>query len=420
MQARLVPVLALILSACSYNQRVEAPDATPAGSTPFVPPTPAAPDTTPPANVSSVVMTSSNNALQLSWSNPADTDYKGTRIYWATSAANLTSAGTRILLCENCLPGLVHSGITNGATYHYLFISYDHTGNAAAGVTGNGTPASNTFSCPDNTAADCLQIASFNLEYFVSGFSGTNSTTLQQSKQTGAANIILNNNFDIVALQEVKDYPVFTSWVTNYLGAGWSFTVSSSGCDAKTAFVYKTALVSLVSVTELSAAPFNTGDWDGCLRRPLAAVFKATATNRIFRLVNVHLKSGSDATSCATRQPQATNLNDYLNNTSSLPTILLGDMNDEVKAGVGICSSVDTLSSLESNGNLSILTKAPTMEATLFSNIPYSSTIDHLIVNSALSSWVVPARLTYTADVIAHGNLNISDHQPVFLWIKLR
>ena len=164
---------------------------------------------------------------------------------------------------------------------------------------------------------------------------------------------------DIVALQEVKDYSVFTSWVTNYLGAGWSHTVSSSGCDAKTAFVYKTALVSLVSVNELSAAPFNTGDWDGCLRRPLAAVFKATATNRIFRLVNVHLKSGSDSTSCSTRQPQVANLNDYLNSTSTLPTILLGDMNDEVKPGVGICSSIDTLNSLKTNGALSILTKSP-------------------------------------------------------------
>lgn len=420
MQARFIPVLALFSLACSYNQRVEAPDATPAGSTPFVPPTPPTPDTTAPGNVSSVVIAASNNTLQLSWVNPADTDHKGTRIYWATSAANLNSAGTRTLLCENCLPGLLHTGITNGSTYHYLFMPYDYSGNAAAGVTSSATPVNNAFSCPDTSAVDCLQIASFNLEYFVSGFSGTNSPTLQQSKQTGAANIILNNSFDIVALQEVKDYSVFTSWVTNYLGAGWSYTVSSSGCDAKTAFLYKTALVSLVSVTELSASPFNTGDWDGCLRRPLAAVFKATATNRIFRLVNVHLKSGSDSTSCATRQPQAVNLNDYLNSTSTLPTILLGDMNDEVKSGVGICTSIDTLNSLETNGALSILTKSPTMEAGLFSNIPYSSTIDHLIVNSALSPWVVPARLTYTADVVAHGDLNISDHQPVFLWIKLK
>ncbi len=421
MQARWVPVLALIFATqCAYNNRVSAPETSATPSTPYVPPTAATPDTTPPANVSSVLITGWANTLQISWTNPADTDYKATRIYWATSAANLNSAGTRTLLCDDCLPGLLHTGRTNGTPYYYLLISYDYAGNAAAGVTSSGTAANNSYSCPDNTAADCLQIASFNLEYFVTGFSGTNSTTVQNYKKTGAANVILNAGFDIVALQEVKDNAVFTDWVANNLGAGWGYAIASSGCDAKTAFIYKQSLVTLTSATELTAAPFNTGDWDGCLRRPFAGIFKSVATSRIFRLIDVHLKSGSDAASCTTRQPQAVNLSSYLDASASVPTLLLGDMNDEVKAGVGICSSIDTLNTIETNPNLTILTKSPTMQTGLFSNIPFSSTIDHLIVNTGFASWVVPARLTYTADVIAHNDQGISDHQPVYLWIKLR
>lgn len=421
MQAWWVPVLALIFAgACSYNKRVDAADTVASPSTPFVPPTPPVPDTTAPGNVTATLVVASNNTLQLSWVNPSDSDFKGTRIYWATSAVNLNNAGTRTLLCENCLPGLVHSGLANGSTYHYLFISYDYTGNAAAGVTTSGAPANTTVSCPDTAATDCLQIASFNLEYFISGFSGTNTVPQQDAKKTGAASVILNAGFDIVALQEVKDTSVFTAWVSTNLGAGWDYTISSSGCDAKTAFIYKTALVTLTQVNELSAAPFNTGDWDGCLRRPLVGMFKSVATQRIFRLIDVHLKSGSDASSCATRQPQASNLSAYINDTNSVPTLLLGDMNDEVKAGVGICSSIDTLNALETNANLTILSKTPTMETGLFTNIPFSSTIDHLVVNGAFNAWVTPARSTFTADVVAHNNLSISDHQPVFLWMKLR
>jgi endonuclease/exonuclease/phosphatase family metal-dependent hydrolase len=430
MQARWVPVLALILAVqCGYNNRVSAPETSAAPSTPYVPPTaptPPPPDVTPPGNASAVLITGWANTLQLSWTPPTDGDYKSTRIYWATSAANLISDATRTKLCEDCLAGLLHTGLTNGTPYHYLLITYDQTGNTATGVTSNGTPVNNSYSCPDNTATDCLQIASFNLEYFVSGFSGTNSTTVQNYKKANAALLIQNAGFDIVALQEVKDYAVFTDWVTNTLGAGWGYTVSGSGCDAKTAFIYKQSLVTLMSVSELSSSPFNTGDWDGCLRRPLVGMFKSVSTSRIFRLIDVHLKSGagssSDTTSCPQRQRQANDLNAYINSTNSLPTLLLGDLNDEVKANYGICSydGVDTLNALETNANVTFLTKTPTMQSGLFSNIPFSSTIDHLVVNGAFSQWVVPARLTYTADVIAHNDQGISDHQPVYLWIKLR
>ena len=410
----------LFLGSCAYNQRVSAPDSTAAPSTPYVPPPAAGPDTTAPGNVKSLLLTPSNNTLQISFEAPADSDYKGTRIYWANSAVNLNSAATRTLLCENCVAPVTHAALTNGTTYYYLFISYDQSGNAANGVTANAAPSNAAITCDNTADNDCLQIASFNLEYFVSGFSGTNSSSLQQSKQTGAANVITNAGFDIVALQEIKDYGVFTAWVVNYLGDDWAYSVSSSGCDAKTGFIYKRSLVTLLSIEELSASPFNSTNWDGCLRRPLTAVFKAKHSDRQFRLINVHLKSGSDATSCSTRQPQVNDLANYFNGTNTTPTLILGDMNDEVKSGVGICSSIDTLNALESNAALKILTQAPTMDATRFSNIPFSSTIDHLIVNSTFEAWLTPARLAYTADIIAHNDLNISDHQPPYLWIRLR
>jgi endonuclease/exonuclease/phosphatase family metal-dependent hydrolase len=132
------------------------------------------------------------------------------------------------------------------------------------------------------------------------------------------------------------------------------------------------------------------------------------------------LKSGSDSTSCSTRQPQASDINSYFNSTNTTPTLILGDLNDEVKAGVGICSSLDTLNALESNAALKILTQSPSMDTTRFTNIPYSSTIDHLVVNAAFEAWLTPTRASYLVDIIPHGDLAISDHQPAYLWLKVR
>ncbi|MFZ5630552.1 MAG: endonuclease/exonuclease/phosphatase family protein [Spirochaetota bacterium] len=410
----------LLFSACAYNQRVEAPDAQSAPSTPYVPPSPPAPDTTPPGNVRSLLVTPGNGSLQISWEAPTDSDYKGTRIYRGDSSAAVQNAGTRTLVCENCSAPLTQNGLTNATNYYYLLIAYDQAGNAAGGAITNGTPTTVAPTCADSASDNCLQIATFNLEYFTSGFDGTNSATAQQAKRDGAASVILNNGFDLVALQEVKDVGVFTAWVTSGLGDDWTYLLASSGCSARLAYVYRRSLLSLLGSEELAAAPFNTTNWDGCLRRPLAATFKAKHSDKQFRLINLHLKSGSDAISCSTRQPQAGDINSYFNSTNSTPTLILGDLNDEVRAGVGICTSIDSLNALESNSALKILTQSPTMDATRYTNIPYNSTIDHLVVNAAFEAWLTPARGTYLADIVAHGNLAISDHQPALLWLKVR
>jgi len=419
--AALFALMAACTVNCSYNNRVNAQDTPEAAGTPYTPPAPVV-DTTPPSNVSSVLVTPGNQNLRISWEVPPQGDYKATRIYRAASLTDLDNALARTLVCESCTDPVTDTALTNGQTYWYRLISYDQKGNAASGTNVSGSPSNAAISCDNTGDADCLQIATFNLEYFTSGFDGNNSASRQTAKQTGVANVILNNGLDIVALQEIKDESVFTSWVTSHLGADWAYLIASSGCSARVAYVYKRSLVKLVSQEELSASPFNNGDWDGCLRRPLQAVFQAKHSDRQFRLINVHLKALTDSAACATRQAQADDLSAYLSSTNTTPTLLLGDLNDEVKAGVGICtaSAVDTLNALETNANLKILTQSPTLDTTRFTNIPYSSTIDHLVVNGTFEAWLHNARASWLADIIVHGDTNISDHQPALLWLKLR
>jgi endonuclease/exonuclease/phosphatase family metal-dependent hydrolase len=100
----------------------------------------------------------------------------------------------------------------------------------------------------------------------------------------------------------------------------------------------------------------------------------------------VHLKALTDSTACATRQSQADDLSAYLSSTNTTPTLLLGDLNDEVKAGVGICTTanIDTLNAIETNSNVKFLTQSPTLDTTRFTNISLiarRSTI--LVVNSS-------------------------------------
>jgi hypothetical protein len=72
--------------------------------------------------------------------------------------------------------------------------------------------------------------------------------------------------------------------------------MASSGCSARVAYVYKRSLVKLVSQEELSASPFNNGDWDGCLQPAAAGCVSGQSTlTGSFRLINVHLKALTDS-----------------------------------------------------------------------------------------------------------------------------
>ncbi len=277
-------------------------------------------------------------------------------------------------------------------------------------------------SCENHDDTDCVQVATFNLEFFTkTGVSWASKPATTETKKSAIAEIIQNNGLDLLALQEIDNDGVLDDLVNRIGGSNtWAYSIGTSGGEQRLAFLYKKSLVTLSSVAELTDTTyFESTNWDS-LRKPFSAV-ATFPSGKSFQIVGLHLKAGSDTDSCNKRKAQVDDLAAYLDSRNS-DILLLGDMNDEI-SGNGICTSTDPFASLESITGYEFLTTTTNQFGSSYSrvtNIEYNSVIDHLYVNANLknSIHVIPAT-GRIADVVAHGDEeNISDHQPVYFWSK--
>jgi hypothetical protein len=89
-----------------------------------------APDTIAPAEVTNVVVNTSTQSVQLSWNNPADSDFDHVNIY-----------RNGVLLGSSHVLAFSETGLTHATTYTYKLTTVDTSGNESAGFTVNATTA---------------------------------------------------------------------------------------------------------------------------------------------------------------------------------------------------------------------------------------------------------------------------------------
>jgi outer membrane protein assembly factor BamB len=104
-----------------------------------------APDTTPPGTVSFLTIEdTTTSSITLSWSNPADDDYRGAMVRRAAGSTPPASPSSGTLVTDLLAPGdfLVDTGLTAGATYSYAVFAHDEVPNyaPAATITGSTQP----------------------------------------------------------------------------------------------------------------------------------------------------------------------------------------------------------------------------------------------------------------------------------------
>lgn len=87
-------------------------------------------DSTPPGEVTNLSATPGNNQVTLNWSNPSDSDFNHVEISY-NSQTTSTSSESKII-----------TGLTNGTSYTFTVVTYDHTGNASSGESVSATPQS--------------------------------------------------------------------------------------------------------------------------------------------------------------------------------------------------------------------------------------------------------------------------------------
>ena len=267
-----------------------------------------------------------------------------------------------------------------------------------------------------------LQVASFNLKFF-----GASSTA---TKQQGIADIIMNNGFDLVGLQEVEGSTALAALIAQHLtNLPWSYEIGTTGGAQKVALLYRPTVLQVLETFELDNAHSGGlindagADWN-TVRLPLYARLAVIGSTLTFEVVVLHLKANTstDLSDCTRRRAQVDDLTSWLALRESGKVIMLGDYNDEI-AGFGICGGplIDTLLPLEQDANLTFLTAQPGMMATnVYSNIPYKSTIDQLLVTASLVPLLYDVDASgHKASIVMHGNAALSDHQPPYFWLRL-
>jgi hypothetical protein len=97
------------------------------------------PDTTPPANVSSLAATAGDGQVALSWLNPPDADYAGVRIRRSTTGFPATPTSGQSAY-DGSGTSVTDVGLVNGTLYYYTAFAYDASGNFASGAVNSATP----------------------------------------------------------------------------------------------------------------------------------------------------------------------------------------------------------------------------------------------------------------------------------------
>ncbi|MCX6779184.1 MAG: hypothetical protein NTU97_03055, partial [Candidatus Magasanikbacteria bacterium] len=96
-------------------------------------------DVTPPANVIDLAAVAGDKKINLSWQNPADSDFNGVMIRRSTTNFPATPADG-IFVYQGSNITKEDTGLTNGVLYYYSVFSYDTSNNFASGAIISATP----------------------------------------------------------------------------------------------------------------------------------------------------------------------------------------------------------------------------------------------------------------------------------------
>lgn len=257
-------------------------------------------------------------------------------------------------------------------------------------------------------------------------------------RQQSMAAFLRKGNWEILAVQEIRGKGSIKKFIKNFVKRKIQFVAGRSGNLQRLGFFYKEDTFKLLSIKELfSGANHKKPYYHHHSRRPLWARFMHIPSGNTISLINVHLKSNSKEESCRLRNKQAKDLAHWIEKNRQINLhaksfslnskhqaldkdfIILGDFNDTLTKK-GICKNFSALKPLKDIRHAMFISTHenihPTGAAT-YIKYPYRSVIDHLLVSQSLLKKTLRFH-GKSALIIKHGNLLISDHQPIELWLS--
>ncbi|HEX8272510.1 MAG TPA: lamin tail domain-containing protein [Longimicrobiaceae bacterium] len=284
-------------------------------------------------------------------------------------------------------------------------------------ISAPGRPALATV--PAKGAANTLDVASWNIEWFGDTSNGPSNETLQLSN---ARDVIAGTDFDVWGVAEIAgqtQWNSLESQLTGYTGFLASESTVTNGSayygatEQKVGILYKSSVATLLGAKVILTA--NDADFAG--RPPLEVKLRVTlngATEDVVVIV-LHMKAFNDAASWQRRQNASVALKTYLD--ATYPTqkvIVVGDWNDDVDTSITSGSPSPYQNFVGDAADYAFPTRALSL-AGVSSTTSYPDMIDHHLDTDELYAALVPGSTeVYRVDsYVASYDATTSDHFPV-------
>lgn len=262
-------------------------------------------------------------------------------------------------------------------------------------------------------AADgILETVTWNLEWYGSSDNGPANENLQTKN---FLTVLDQLNADLYAFQEVANAKDLKRLISNM--KGYKQVVAKEMVrDQKTAFVYNSAVIELVS-SGLIKTGQDAYDWASG-RFPFYFEFNYTTENKVYSIyaVVIHAKCCTDAESYDRRQGAAKSLYSFLTkNKPNAHILILGDHNDDMDESIFKGWESPYASFLNDTKNFKVVTKiiSDNHQST---SVKYEDAVDHIMISNELFGEYIPKSakvMTQAADLIENYGNTTSDHYPV-------
>jgi endonuclease/exonuclease/phosphatase family metal-dependent hydrolase len=279
--------------------------------------------------------------------------------------------------------------------------------------------ASYEVTIPAKGAADTLDMASWNIEWFGST---SNGPANENQQRNNARDIIAGTDFDIWGVAEIVSTSHFNSLksqLSGYAGflandplvaSGSSFYTTS---EQKVGILYKSSVATLQSARIILTQ--NNTEFAG--RPPLEVKLLVTVNGDTEDIVVIvlHAKAFDDTASWQRRRDASIALKSYLDATYPIQkVIVIGDFNDDVDTSITSGQESPYQNFVSDTADYEFLTE-PLSLAGLSSTVSYSDVIDHHLATNDLSgTYIAGSAEIYRVDQFISGyGTNTSDHYPV-------
>jgi endonuclease/exonuclease/phosphatase family metal-dependent hydrolase len=272
---------------------------------------------------------------------------------------------------------------------------------------------------PAKGAANTLDIASWNIEWFGSTANGPTNENLQLSNAT---DVIAGTDFDIWGVAEIVSTSQFNSLkskLSGYAGFLANDPLVTSGSSFYTTSEQKVGILYKSSVATLQSARIilTQNDYEFAGRPPLEVKLRVSVngvTDDIVVIV-LHAKAFDDTASWQRRRDASIALKSYLDSTYPTQKVMVvGDFNDDVDTSITAGQQSPYQNFVNDSADYEFLTE-PLSLSGQSSTVSYPDVIDHHLASDDMAgAYIANTVQIYRVDqYIASYGTSTSDHYPV-------